>query len=74
MKDDTTLLHKTIKRRKVEKKKSKEQWKQRESKVAKGIEERQKTRQENIKKKMDEKKKNKLKKLAKRGKVIPGYG
>ncbi|KAJ6636188.1 Surfeit locus protein 6 like [Pseudolycoriella hygida] len=74
VKDDTTMLHKTIKRRKVEKKKSKTEWKQRQQKVAKGIEERQKKRQENIKKKSDEKKKHKLKKLAKRGRVIPGYG
>lgn len=74
MKDDTTMLHKTIKRRKVEKKKSKTDWKQREKKVAKGIDERQKKRQDNLKKKSDEKKKHKLKKLAKRGRVIPGYG
>jgi len=73
VKDDTTLLHKTIKRRKVEKKKAKTEWKQREKKVAMGIEERQKKRQENIKKKSDEKKKHKLKKLAKRGRIIPGY-
>lgn len=68
------MLHKTIKRRKVEKKKSKTDWKQREQKVAKGIDERQKKRQDNLKKKSEEKKKHKLKKLAKRGRVIPGYG
>lgn len=74
MKDDTTLLHKTIKRRKVEKKKSKTEWVERKGKIAKGIEERQKKRQDNLKKKSEEKKKHKLKKMAKRGRVIPGYG
>ncbi|XP_037050395.1 surfeit locus protein 6 homolog [Bradysia coprophila] len=74
VKDDTALLQKTIKRRKVEKKKSKTDWKQRQQKVTKNIEERQKKRQENLNKKKDEKKKHKLKKMAKRGRVIPGYG
>jgi len=74
VKDDTTMLHKTIKRRKVEKKKSKTEWKERTKKVEKGKEERQKKRQDNLKKKSDEKKKHKLKKLAKIGRVIPGYG
>lgn len=73
VKDNTTLLHKTIKRKKVLKKKSKVDWKSRTEKVEKDKMGRQKKRNENIKKKQDEKKKNKLKKLAKRGRIIPGY-
>lgn len=73
IKDNTTLLHKSIKRKKVLKKKSKVDWKGRTEKVEKDKMGRQKKRNENIKKKQDEKKKNKLKKLAKRGRIIPGY-
>lgn len=56
------------------KKKSKTDWKNREQKVVKDQEAKQKKRTDNINKKKDEKKKNKLKKLAKRGRIIPGYG
>lgn len=73
VKDNTEMLHKSIKRKKVLKKKSKVDWKNRAEKVTKDIQTRQKKRNDNIKKKQDEKKKNKLKKLAKRGRIIPGY-
>lgn len=57
----------------MDKKKSKVEWKNRAEKVSKDIQTRQKKRTDNIRKKQDEKKKNKLKKMAKRGRVIPGY-
>ncbi|XP_031635915.1 surfeit locus protein 6 homolog [Contarinia nasturtii] len=73
VKDNVSLLHKTLHKKKVEKKKSKEQWKQREQKIEKEKESKAKRREENINKKKDEKKKHKLKKASKRGRVIAGY-
>lgn len=73
IKDNTTLLHRAIHKQVASKKKSKLDWKNRKAAVEKDIATRQKKRNENIKKKQDEKKKNKLKKLSKRGRVIPGY-
>lgn len=73
VKDNVSLLHKTLHRKKVEKKKSKTQWKEREQKLEKDKESKAKKREENINKKKDEKKKHKLKKAAKRGRVIAGY-
>ncbi|CAD7087726.1 unnamed protein product [Hermetia illucens] len=73
VKDDPSLLLKSIKKRKDQKKKSKKEWKDRKAKVEHDIAQRQKKRQENIQKKIKEKKNKKLKKLAKRGRVIPGF-
>lgn len=73
VKDNLSLLHKTLHKRKVDKKKTKVEWKERQAKVEKGIEQRQKKRQENIDKKIEMKKKSKLKQSAKRGRVIAGY-
>lgn len=73
VKDNTTLLHRAIHKKVVKKKKSKLEWKDRKAAVEKDIASRQKKRNDNIKKKQDEKKKNKLKKLSKRGRIIPGY-
>lgn len=73
IKDDPKLLYKAIKKRKVEKKKSKKQWTERQKKVVTGIEQRQKKRQENIDKRIKDKKTKKLKKASKKGRVIPGF-
>lgn len=73
VKDNTALLHKAIHKRAVEKKKSKLEWKEREQKKEKDIENRQKKREANLAKKSEGKKKNKLKNATKRGRVIPGY-
>lgn len=73
MKDSAALLHKSIHRKKVEKKKSKLQWKEREQKVQKEQEGKAKKREGNIQKKKDEKRKHKLKKATKRGRVVAGY-
>lgn len=70
MKDNVSLLHKTIHRKKVEKKKSKIEWKERQQKVQKDIESKAKKREGNINKKKEEKKKHKLKKASKRGRVV----
>ncbi|XP_013115026.1 surfeit locus protein 6 homolog [Stomoxys calcitrans] len=73
VKDDPKLLYKAIKKRKVEKKKSKKQWQERKQKVEKDISAKQKKRQENLDKRVKDKQKTKLKKAAKRGRVIPGF-
>lgn len=72
VKDNTTLLHKSIHKRVVEKKKSKKEWKEREQKKEKDIENRQKKREANLAKKAETKKKHKLKKATKRGRIIAG--
>lgn len=73
VKDNVSLLHKTLKKKKVEKKKSKEQWKEREQKVEKDKESKAKKREANLNKKKEDKKKHKLKKASKRGRVVAGY-
>lgn len=73
VKDDPKLLIKAIKKKKDIKKKSKKQWQERKQKVEAGIASKQKKRQENIDKKKGEKKSKKLKKMTKKGRVIPGF-
>lgn len=73
VKDNATMLLRAVRKKKTEKKKSKTEWKKREQKVEKDQEGRAKKREANLSKKSDEKKKHKLKKMAKRGRVIPGY-
>lgn len=73
MKDDVNLLAKTMRRKKVLKKKSKTQWKERGEKIEKDKEAKAKKREANLNKKAGEKKKNKLKHAVKRGRIIPGY-
>ncbi|TMW53846.1 hypothetical protein DOY81_001131 [Sarcophaga bullata] len=73
VKDDPKLLYKAIKKRKVEKKKSKKQWVDRKKKVEQDIASRQKKRNENINKRIKDKQTKKLKRAAKKGRVIPGF-
>lgn len=73
VKDDPKLLYKAIKKRKVEKKKSKKQWTDRKQKVEHDISSRQKKRNENINKRIKDKQNRKLKKATKKGRVIPGF-
>lgn len=73
VKDDPKLLYKAIKRRKDEKKKSKQKWVDRKNKVEQAIQSKQKKRNENINKKIKDKKNKKLKKLSKKGRIIPGF-
>lgn len=55
VKDDTSLLKKTLKRREKQKKKSEREWNERFEGVAKGQAARQKKREENLKKRKEEK-------------------
>ncbi|KAL5277928.1 SURF6 family protein [Megaselia abdita] len=73
VKDDPKLLIKAIKKKKDVKKKSKREWKERTKKVEAGIASKQKKRQENIDKKKGEKKSKKIKKMTKKGRIIPGF-
>ncbi|KAM7361095.1 surfeit locus protein 6 [Cochliomyia hominivorax] len=73
VKDDPKLLYKAIKKRKVDKKKSKKQWIDRKKKVEQDIASRQKKRNENINKRIKDKQTKKLKKAAKKGRIIPGF-
>ncbi|KAM8705377.1 hypothetical protein ACLKA7_009786 [Drosophila subpalustris] len=73
VKDDTKLLQKAIKKRKVEKKVAKKKWTDRKQKVEHDIAKRQKKRQENLDKRSKDKKNKKLKKASKKGRIIAGY-
>lgn len=73
VKDDPKLLIKAIKKKKDIKKKSKKAWQERKQKVESGIASKQKKRQENIDKKIGEKKSKKLKRMSKKGRVLPGH-
>ncbi|KAH8420818.1 hypothetical protein KR222_005635, partial [Zaprionus bogoriensis] len=73
VKDDTKLLQKAIKKRKVEKRVAKKKWTDRKQKVEHDIAKRQKKRQENLDKRSKDKKNKKLKKASKKGRIIPGY-
>ncbi|XP_052859596.1 surfeit locus protein 6 homolog [Drosophila gunungcola] len=73
VKDDTKLLQKAIKKRRVEKKKSKTKWSERKQKVEYDKEKRQKKRQGNLEKRSKDKKTRKLKTASKKGRIIPGF-
>ncbi|KAH8291936.1 hypothetical protein KR054_002382 [Drosophila jambulina] len=73
VKDDTKLLQKAIKKRRVEKKKAKTKWTERKQKVEHDIQKRQKKRQENLDKRSKDKRNKKLKTASKKGRIIPGY-
>ncbi|XP_062121976.1 surfeit locus protein 6 homolog [Drosophila sulfurigaster albostrigata] len=73
VKDDTKLLQKAIKKRKVEKRVAKKKWTDRKEKVEHDIAKRQKKRQENLDKRSKDKKIKKLKKASKKGRIIAGY-
>lgn len=73
VKDDVELLKKTIHKKEVKKQKSKVTWDDRKKKTDQRLDSRVKRRNDNINKKIDEKKKKKVKKLAKQGRVMPGF-
>ena len=57
VRDDSSLLKKTLKRKEKQKKKSEKEWGERKEGIAKGIAMKQKKREENLKKRRDESKK-----------------
>jgi len=73
VKDNPTLLKKTIKKETKRKQKSKKNWAARMEGIKNRQEERQKKRTENIEARKKHVKMNKLKRAAKRGRIIPGF-
>lgn len=73
IKDDPTLLKKSVKKKEQKQRSSKKKWEKRQQGVQKAKEERQQKRTENIEKRKKEKKNKKLKTASKRGKIIPGF-
>lgn len=73
VKDDPVLLKKALKKKEQRKRKSEKQWKKRENHVQKIKSDKQTKRRENIQKSIAGKKDKKLKKVIKRGRVIPGF-
>lgn len=73
VKDNPTLLKKTIKKEIKRKQKSKKNWATRMEGIKNQQEERQKKRMENIEARKKHVKMNKLKRAAKRGRIIPGF-
>lgn len=73
VKDNPTLLKKTIKKETKRKEKSKKNWAARMEGIKNQQEERQKKRTENIEARKKHVKMNKLKRAAKRGRIIPGF-
>ncbi|XP_058130244.1 surfeit locus protein 6 homolog [Anopheles ziemanni] len=73
VRDDPALLAKKVELRKKQIKKSKEAWKERNEKVEQQKIQRQKQRTTNIKERASQKKNKKLQKLAKKGRIIPGF-
>lgn len=73
VKDDLGLLSKKIHKRKKQIAKSKQEWAQRKEKLEHTKNAKQKKRAENIKERVDKKKNKKMEKLAKKGRIIPGF-
>uniref|UniRef100_A0A2M4BVK9 Hipothetical protein n=1 Tax=Anopheles marajoara TaxID=58244 RepID=A0A2M4BVK9_9DIPT len=73
VRDDPELLVKKIKERKKQIKKSKEMWKERKAKVEEKQAQAQKKRTTNLQERAKQKKNKKLQKMAKRGRIIPGF-
>eukprot|EP00094_Tigriopus_californicus_P002157 TCALIF_02080-PA protein Name:"Similar to Surf6 Surfeit locus protein 6 homolog (Drosophila melanogaster)" AED:0.04 eAED:0.07 QI:216/0/0.66/1/1/1/3/160/275 len=73
VKDDETLLKKTIKKHEQKKKSSKKKWDDRQGQVEQTKANFQKKRSENLKKRKDQVKQTKVKKAAKRGRLVPGF-
>ena len=73
VKDDETLLKKTIKRIDKKKKGSKKKWEARVEGEENRKKQKQQKRSENIKKRKQDIKQNKFKKASKKGRSIPGF-
>jgi len=72
VKDDEGLIKKSIKRKENIKKQSQKKWEKREKEVKDKMAEKQKKRTANIRAKKDEKIKKKVKKMTKKGRLVPG--
>uniref|UniRef100_A0A1B0C6B0 Ribosomal RNA-processing protein 14/surfeit locus protein 6 C-terminal domain-containing protein n=1 Tax=Glossina palpalis gambiensis TaxID=67801 RepID=A0A1B0C6B0_9MUSC len=66
-------VNRNQRKHKVDKKKSKKEWQDREKKIDNDIAARQKKRQENINKRIRDKQIRTLKRASKKGRLIPGF-
>lgn len=73
VKDDPSLLKKTLKRKEQQKRSSKKKWKERKSQELKRMEKKQETRQRHIKERQEAKKGNKSKKAKVKKTRNPGF-
>ena len=73
VKDDESLLKKSIKKQEQRKKSSAKKWDARKEGVEKRKNDKIQKRNENISKRKKDKKDNKMKKLAKKGRSVPGF-
>ena len=73
VKDDVGLLKKSIKKQEQRKKSSKKKWEERNKGVENRKDAKQKKRKENLKNRKDQIKDKKMKKLAKKGRMVPGF-
>merc|ERR1712141_477668 len=73
VKDDVGLLKKSIKKQEQRKKSNVKKWDARKETEQKRMETQQQKRQDNIKKRKQDKKSHKMKKLAKKGRAMPGF-
>merc|ERR1712136_530283 len=72
IKDDETLIKNSIKRKEELKQHSKKKWEKRETEVKEKMAAKQQKRTANIRAKKDEKIKRKVKKMTKKGRLVPG--
>jgi len=72
VKDDEGLIKKSIKRKENIKKHSQKKWEKRDKEVKEKMAEKQQKRTTNIRAKKDEKIKKKVKKMTKKGRLVPG--
>lgn len=73
VKDDVGLLKKSIKKIEQKKKSSSKKWDERKGNEKQKMDAKQQKRTDNIKKRKTDVKSNKMKKLAKRGRAVPGF-
>jgi len=71
--DDIDLLKKTVKRKEQKKRSNKDKWNKRDAKLKEKMAGEDKKRKDNIRGRKQDKLKNKMKKMSKKGHIVPGF-